>query len=260
MKKFLFISLFLSLISVEALCQEPGKIPNIYGQTYADGVNIRFGNNEDAICGYNTTQTNDALVCGLSTDSESFILMQKGDVSTNLALSDFGTPTLVIANSDPTKYLTISHDGTNTVIDSSTGVVSFPDGISATLAADGMTTYSNGVAVTSTSYQIGRDADGTNQLHLNVPTGATFELSVADTAEMTLSATVVDFKNNNVTTSGSLLSTGTSSLGWGVVSGANTACNTTCTNACVFGQNTADMSIVDCDTATADVCVCAGTN
>lgn len=56
------------------------------------------------------------------------------------------------------------------------------------------------------------------------------------------------------------VSTSTGALGWAVVAGANTACNTTCTNACVFGVNTAatEADIVACTDATADECLCAG--
>ena len=56
-------------------------------------------------------------------------------------------------------------------------------------SVSGMLTFSSGEAVTAASYQIGRDADGTNQIHLNVPTGASFEFSVNDTAELVLNAT-----------------------------------------------------------------------
>ena len=115
-------------LSTTALAQNPGIIPDKFGKTYADNVYIRMGNSQDAICGYNTSQTNDAMVCGVSTDSETLILMQKGDISTDMGLADFGTPSLVIANADPTKYLRIYHDGTNAVVDSSTGKVSAPDG------------------------------------------------------------------------------------------------------------------------------------
>lgn len=50
------------------------------------------------------------------------------------------------------------------------------------------------------------------------------------------------------------------SFGWSVVAGADTACTTTCTSACVFGVNTASLTadIVDCADATADECLCAG--
>ena len=69
--------------------------------------------------------------------------------------------------------------------------------------------FDTGVAVTAARYEITRDADGTNQLHLNVPTGATFELSVNDVVEMTLSATAVDFQGNSITTTGGGSLTGT---------------------------------------------------
>jgi signal peptide peptidase SppA len=54
--------------------------------------------------------------------------------------------------------------------------------------------------------------------------------------------------------------TSATSMGWTLVSGANTACNTTCTHACVFGQDTATYALVACTDATADICLCAGAN
>lgn len=73
----------------------------------------------------------------------------------------------------------------------------------------GQVTLSSGAAVTAGSYQVGRDADATNQLHFNVPTGATFEWSVNDAAEMTLSSSAVNFQNNSITTTGGGSLTGT---------------------------------------------------
>ncbi len=53
----------------------------------------------------------------------------------------------------------------------------------------------------------------------------------------------------------------TQNIGWSIVSSANQACNTTCTNACVFGEDTSVIgSFVDCADATADKCLCAGGN
>jgi len=51
--------------------------------------------------------------------------------------------------------------------------------------------FGAGVAVVGADYMIGRDADGTNQLHLNVPTGATMEFSVNDAAVWTSGASVI---------------------------------------------------------------------
>lgn len=59
--------------------------------------------------------------------------------------------------------------------------------------------WSSGVAVVAGEYSIQRDADGTNQLHLNVPTGATFEFSVNDVVEMNLSATNLALGTNSLT-------------------------------------------------------------
>lgn len=304
--KNFFIFLVLLVVSQVVHAIEPGKVPDKFGQTYADKAFIRFGDYQDVICGYDTAQTADSFVCGLSTDSEAFILMQKADVGTDMELADFGVPTLVIANSDPTKYLTISHDGTNAVIDSSTGIVTFPDGLDlgagsmsfgASLIFEGATAdaYETTLTVVDPAssdktvtlpnqtgaviLSAGGVADtasaisgGTGTFIFEGATANGFETTVttADpTADNTItlpdaSGTVIvsgaAASLASVTATGSVLSTSATNIGWSVVSGANTACNTTCTNACVFGQNTADMSIVDCAAATADVCVCAGAN
>src|SRR3990167_9467817 len=91
----------------------------------------------------------------------------------------------------------ILYDGTNLVINP----ILVGAGV---LDLNNAARFDTGVAVVAASYSIGRDADATNQLHLNVPTGATFEWSVNDVAEMTLSATAVDFLNNSITTTGAL--------------------------------------------------------
>ena len=61
-----------------------------------------------------------------------------------------------------------------------------------TLSLNNGITFTAGVAVTSTSYQIIRDADATNQLHFNVPAAAGMEWSTGDTARIILSNTFLD--------------------------------------------------------------------
>ncbi|HBV57842.1 MAG TPA: hypothetical protein DEB73_01045 [Candidatus Magasanikbacteria bacterium] len=56
-------------------------------------------------------------------------------------------------------------------------------------SAGGLLTLTGGTAITAGSYQMGRDADATNQMHFNVPTGAAYEWSVNDTAVGTLGTT-----------------------------------------------------------------------
>ena len=62
----------------------------------------------------------------------------------------------------------------------------------------------------------------------------------------------IDPANGNIT------SQGTSDIGWTLVSAANQACNTTCTSACVMGQETTSKAFLACTDATADICLCAG--
>ncbi len=66
--------------------------------------------------------------------------------------------------------------------------------------------------------------------------------------------------SGSLTASGKILSQRPTDIGWALVSGANTACNTTCTSACVIGQDTVTFALVACTNAIADVCVCAGAN
>ncbi len=107
----------------------------------------------------------------------------------------------------------------------------------------------------------------TNAGQLRVRTGnvagADYVLSVTDdyilqdqSAAASLS---VDVATKAAVFGGAVTSTATGALGWTVVSGANTACNTTCTSACVIGQDAGAANVfVDCATATADTCLCAG--
>lgn len=73
--------------------------------------------------------------------------------------------------------------------------------------------------------------------------------------------TNVTIGSSGISTNNVITSSRTTDLGWSVVAGANTACNTTCTNACVFGEDTSVIgTVVGCTDASADLCVCAGSN
>lgn len=160
---------------------------------FVDDVALNFGTSSDASCEYDTSQTPDSLFCGVGSDSRVWILGEKADINTDLAISQKTNPTLHIHAADAattTKWIELFHDGTNGVVDVGTGVVSLPDGISTTgITQSGLSTYSSGTAITAGSYQCGRDADATNQIHCNVPTGAGYEWSVNDSGELLLNAT-----------------------------------------------------------------------
>ena len=73
--------------------------------------------------------------------------------------------------------------------------------------------FDTGVAIVAAAYALGRDADVTNQLHLNVPTGASFELSVNDVAEYIFTAATFNINGNTITNTGVLtLPTATDTL------------------------------------------------
>ena len=70
---------------------------------------------------------------------------------------------------------------------------------------------------------------------------------------------VVKFGQDKATAlQGQLTSAYTGALGWTLVSVANQACNTTCTSACIMGQETTSKAFLACTDATADICLCAG--
>ena len=268
MKKGVFVLAAISLL-LPALgrAQVPGKVPNKFGQTYSDRAYIRFGDSEDAILGYDTTQTNDALVFGLSTDSETVLFMQKGDVGTDVGLSDLNIPNIAVVGADPGDWVRIYHDGTNPVIRSSSGTLKVTNGIETTITGNADTatalaanptdcaanTFATTIAANGnlTCAAVG-DAGVTDALTIS---GGTINSSIIG-GTTPAAATVT-----TLTATGAVTFSSTTNIGWSIVSGANTACNTTCTNACVHGWDTASGEVaVDCADATADKCLCAGSN
>ncbi len=124
------IFLFLVLIfCATAHALPPGKIPNVYGVTYGTDAYIRYGTHEDSLCGFNSDQGDGGLTCGVAAAGQFFLLMDKADLAVDSGVTDLGTPQFVVANSDPTKWVTMYHNGTNAVIHTNTGVVTFPEGL-----------------------------------------------------------------------------------------------------------------------------------
>jgi len=109
-------------------------------------------------------------------------------------------PTRVWRVSDSDPAIDIRQDGTGNLFtfnDGGTDAFRLTDG--GPLSSLRLFQWDVGVAITAAAYQFGRDTDGVNQLHWNVPTGATFEWSINDVAEITLSASTLDILSNTVT-------------------------------------------------------------
>ena len=151
-----------------------------------DDIQLILGTGSDTIITYDTAETPDAAVVGLGTDSRILYLMEAGDIASDLARAQQTNPTLHIHAADAattTKYLELSNNGTNSVL--TTGIGAF--------SLNSKALFATGVAMTAAAYEVGRDADATNQLHFNVPTGASMEWSVNDVAQLTLSAGLLQF-------------------------------------------------------------------
>lgn len=132
-----------------------------------DDDTIKFGNTSaapDVSLGWNTTQTVDALFLGLATAQNTFIIAENGDIAYDFAHGAQTNPTLFIqsATQSATEFAKLNA---------------------------GDLSFGLGIAVIATDYSIGRDADATNQLHFNVPTGASYEWSINDVARMTMDVT-----------------------------------------------------------------------
>lgn len=108
--------------------------------------------------------------------------------------------------------------------------------------------------------QIHVESAGTPGLATDMPSQMIFRTTPDGTATLTTAMTLTSAQA--IVGAGEITSTGTGSLGWSYVTGANTACTTTCTSAAVFGVDLAAGAsspvIVAANSATADACVCAG--
>jgi len=111
---------------------------------------------------------------------------------------------------------------------------------------------------TNTATFVGADAASPANTLLDTTGAGAIDVGSADVTSVDV---ITD--GGTVTIDGTITSTATSDLGWSIQTGANTACNTTCTSACVMGfeldawDNT---SLLACDDATADACLCAGSS
>ena len=151
----------------------------------ADDSTLRFGNTAvapDSILNWNTAQTQDALFLGTG-GSRNIVVADVANVNFDFAHGNSTDSTLFLhsRNQSTTQWLGLSHNATDAVLATGTGNIAFAPS-SGIVSTNGLVNFSAGLAITAASYQIGRDADATNQLHFNVPTGASFEFSVNDVA------------------------------------------------------------------------------
>ena len=134
-----------------------------------DNIVVSFGNTTatpDAGIAWNTTQTVDALYIGLSAAQNTMIIGEYADRTYDFAHDAQTNPTLYVqsANQSATEFAKLNA---------------------------GVLTFGLGIATVAGQYSIGRNADATNVMNFNVPTGATYEWGINDVAQLTLSASTL---------------------------------------------------------------------
>jgi hypothetical protein len=134
------------------------------GLTHRDDISTIWGNSNDASLTYNTTQTVDTLVLGVSADSNHAVICQAADTGFDFAHAQETDPTLFIhsANQATDEWLSATHDQTNGVISTGTGALSIGGQVTShALASNGQLICLN-LEVNGTSYH-----DGNIQLENN---------------------------------------------------------------------------------------------
>lgn len=147
----------------------------------AGDVTITHAANALALAGASSGYTVDAVLSPATNDAAAL-------GTTSLGWSDLHLATGGVINW-ANGEVTITETDANTL--TIAGVATRVDLAAGILEMNNAIEWDTGVAVVAAEYSIGRDADATNQLHLNVPTGASYELSVNDVATLTLSATTL---------------------------------------------------------------------
>jgi hypothetical protein len=202
--------------------------------------------------------------------------IELGDGTEDLAFS-FGTNSVELSSDtgvvsmDMTQITTLTLGNDETIKNDNNGEIELGDGTEDLAFSFG----TNACVLSSDTGVVELDlgAVGTTLKFANdqtIASGTDNKLTFADNSE----DLTIEFKTDEVELSSSTavatfdfagvypIVSGTTAI-WSIQAGANTACDTTCTHACVFGfdDGAADAeTVVACNDATADKCLCAGAN
>lgn len=178
-------------------------------QWLIDDAQIQFGSFPDVACEYDTNQTNDALVCGLSADSNTLIVTKKAAMGTNFNFPPAPRPTVVIHSgnaADPNEHIRLGHDGINAVIESGKGSVSIPQGVIAPMNATGLITYeAPGASSDPLKFQAGRNNDNPNHFEFSIPAGSGYGFRIGGADILTIDQSEVGLNGKNISNAGSII-------------------------------------------------------
>ena len=150
-------------------------------------VTITHSANALAIAG-GTSYTVDALISPATNDAAALGTTTLGFADLHLATGgviNWANGEITITETDA-NTLTIA--GVATRVDLAAGILEMNNAIE----------WDTGVAIVAGEYSIGRNADATDRLQFNVPTGATFEWSVNDVAKLLLSTSALTVSDGDL--------------------------------------------------------------
>ena len=165
------------LSSITTATTRTATWPDVTGTVYIEGQTIDDANANELIKFTATAAAvNEITITNAATGDAPLLETTGGDAAISLDLRAKGSGSLRLQTNSANRLI---------VSDNPVSMFTF----------SGNQVFDTGAAVAAASYTVGRDADGTNQLHLHVPTGAGIEMSVNDVAQAVLTSTALTLTN-----------------------------------------------------------------
>jgi len=237
-------------ITLAGAVDATGAVGMAAGGTIPDDIAFTLGTDSDATIMYDEL-TDDALeitatsitlagavdVTGAIAATGAVGMAAGGTIPDDIAMT-FGTDLDVTIEYD--------ENGTDQLRVAGAAIFEDPVDFSATPLFSTGTEYEDDQAAT-----FGADADAT--ILYDETTDDALEIT---STKITLTGAIA--ATGAVVGTSTITSSAAGTIGWSVVAAGNQACTTTCTSACVYGYDDGTTTIVDCASAIADKCVCAG--
>ena len=137
-----------------------------------DDITVAFGSSQDVSIEWDTTQTQDCMIITTDGTSNTIIICEEADKGTNFGIAAQTNPTLVLKSAtaaSTTKYLALSHNDTNGVVNAASGGVAIQSAGTQNILASG-----------------GKIFIGTHTTDANVTTGLSINQGAADDRIITM--------------------------------------------------------------------------
>lgn len=163
-----------------------------------------------------------AMPEGDGTDVPVFVIGDANSINADLGFfNGITTPAVAVLSDDILSYVYMAHNQTDAIFRTNEGVFDFNGGLDISAGL----TWDTGVALTAAAYQIIRNADATNLLAINVPTGSAIHFFINGSITAAIDVTRI------------------SSRGLGEITSAANALITLATTGMTIARNIADANI-----------------